>query len=277
MRQRFAFAVLVVAAVCAAPALAQCQKTCDKAKTCQSKDKAKACCQSKDKAKTCCQAKTACAAGKAAAGHAHAKGAMCSSDVTCDGDVVRYEGIELPRIGFKVNDTLTCCMKSAKEMSKGDATKIKFVVADKTYDKLGDAKSARVKVLEEYYSDMLTVKYAVGDECVGCPMAAKDMASKSGKPLHYRLASFNFADKSSAEKAAEAARAAGEKVTMTCAVGDEKYACPKSAAAAAKTCDKKVEYCVGEQKTGCETTAKTRLIEARITAALKTLAEAAQT
>ena len=37
-----------------------------------------------------------------------------------------------------------------------------------------------------------------------------------------------------------------------------------------------VDYCVGEQRTKCETTAKTRLIETRITTALQTLAKAAQ-
>ena len=94
--------------------------------------------------------------------------------------------------------------------------------------------------------------------------------------MQYSLATIDFAERAAAEKAAEAARAAGEKVTMTCAVGDKTFTCPKGAAEAAKTCGKKVEYCVGEQKTACETTAKTRLIEARIAAALKTLAEAAQ-
>ena len=265
MSKWFAFVALAAAVFCAAPVLAQCQRTCEKAKASQAKGHDKA----------ACQAKATCAQHRAA-GHEHAKGAMCTSDVTCDGDVVRYEGVELPRIGFKVGDTITCCMKSATEMSKGDSGKVKFVVAEKTYDNLGQAKGARLKVLEEYYEGLLTVKYAVGDECTGCPLAAKGLAKKCGKPVQYRLATFDFAERAAAEKAAEAARAAGEKVTMTCAVGDKTFTCPKGAAEAAKTCGKKVEYCVGEQKTACETTAKTRLIEARIAAALKTLAEAAQ-
>jgi hypothetical protein len=267
MKQRFVFMALAAAVLCAAPVLAQCQKSCAQAKSCPSKTPGQACCQSK----------AACPAQHGEVIGAQAKGAMCTSDVTCDGDVVRYEGIELPRIGFKVGDTLTCCMKSATEMSKGDTAKIKFVVADKTYDNLGEAKAARVKVLEQYYDDILTVKYAVGDECVACPMAAKDLASKSGKPVHYRLAAFDFAEQADAEKVAQAARAAGDQVAMSYVVGEKTFACSKEAAQAANTDGKDVEFCVGEQKTGCETTAKTRLIEARITAALKTLAEAAHT
>ena len=267
MRQRLVFAALAAAVLCAAPVLAQCQKPCEKAKSSQCKHHGE----------VGCQHKTADTAKHGAAGHEHAKGAMCTSDVTCDGDVVRYEGIDLPRIGFKVGDTITCCMKAATEMSKSDTAKIKFVVSDKTYGNLGEAKGARLKVLEEYYEDLLRVKYAVGDECTGCPMAAKDLASKSGKPVQYRLAAFDFAEKAAAEKAAEQARAAGAKVRMSWAVGEKTFCCPTTAAKVAKTDDQKVEYCVGEQKTPCEITAKTRLIEARITAALKTLAEAAQT
>ena len=266
MRQRFAFAALVAAVLCAAPALAQCQKSGEKSKSCSSKGQSPA----------CCQGKTTCTAQQVAASGAQAKSATCSSDVTCDGDVVRYQGAELPRIGFKVGDANTCCMKSANEMAAGDAAKIKFVVGEKTYDNLGQAKSARLKALKAYYEDILTVGYAVGGECTGCPMTAQDLAKKSGKPMQYRLASFDFAEKPHAEQAAKAARAAGEKVTMSWAVGEKAFDCPVDATDAAKTCGKNVEYCVGDQKTPCETTAKTRLIEARIAVVLKSLAEAAQ-
>jgi len=266
MMQRFAFATVAAVILCAAPVLAQCQKTCQKAKTSQSTDKGKA----------CCQGKTGCPAMQAA-GTDKAKTAMCSSDVTCDGDVVRFKDVELPRIGFKVGETITCCMKAAKQMTEGDTAKIKFVVAEKTYENLAEAKAARLKVLEQYYQDVLTVKYGVGDKCVGCPLAAKDMAEKCGKPVRYRLATFEFAEKARAEEVAKVARTAGDKVAMSWAVGEKGFDCPMRAAEAAKTAGKKVEYCVGEQKTPCETTAKTRLIEARIAAVLKTLATAAQT
>jgi hypothetical protein len=265
MLKRYAVAAVMAALLCAAPVAAQCQATCRKAKTCSAKQETKA----------CCQAKTICPAGQAAAGD-KAETAMCSSDVTCDGDRVRVEGIELPRIGFKVGEVITCCMKSARQMAEGDASKIKFVVAGKTYDTLNGARTARLSVLEDYYEDILTVKYSVGDKCVGCPMAAQEMAKECGQPVRYRLAAFNFAERAEAEKVAEAARAAGDKVAMSWAVGDKEFCCPTGAAQAAKASGQKVEYCVGEQRTSCEATAKTRLIEARITAALEVLAKAAQ-
>jgi len=265
MMQRFALATLAAVILCAAPVLAQCQKTCEKAKTSQSTGEGKA----------CSHGKTTCPAMQAA-GTDKAKTAMCSSDVTCDGDVVRFKGVELPRIGFKVGDQLTCCMKAAKQMVAGDTAKIKFVVADKTYENLGEAKAARLKVLEQYYEDVLTVKYGVGDKCVGCPLAAKDMAEKCGKAVRYRLAAFDFAEKARAEEVAKMARAAGDKVAMSWTVGEKGFDCPMRAAEAAKTGGKKVEYCVGEQKTTCEVTGKTRLIEARIAAAIEVLAKAAQ-
>jgi hypothetical protein len=250
MKQRFAFVALFVAVFCAAPVLAQCQKPCEHAKSCASKTQCKASCQSK----------TPCLHGHGEGDQEHAKDAktaMCASDVTCDGDRVRFESIDLPRIAFKVGDTLACCMKSATQMAEGDSKKIKFAVAGKTYDNLGDAKVARLEALEKYYDDILTVKYAVGDECTGCPMAAKELAKTHGKPVRYRLGTFDF-----------------EKESWV--VGDTTFDCAEHAAQAAKSNGQKLEYCVGEQKTTCETTGKTRLIEARITEALGVLAKAAQ-
>lgn len=266
MVQRLAFTVLVSMVLSAAPALAQCQKTCEKAATCQSKDSGQGCAHGQD----------GCSAKAASGEHEKTKGAMCNSDVTCDGDVVRFEGVDLPRIGFKVDGTLTCCMKSAKSMAGDDLSKIHFVVGEKTYPNLPEAKAARLVLLEQYYDSLLAVKFAVGDECTACPMTAKDICKKSGKPVRYRLASYEFAEKSDAEKAVELARAAAEKVSMDWVVGEKKYHCPTEAAAAAKANGGKIEYCVGDQKTPCETTGKTRLVEARITAALQALAQAAQ-
>jgi len=268
MRHRSVFVILVAAVLCATPALAQCKKTCEKAKPCQSK--------SQDKG--CSHGKTISADGHHAK-HAHehaegAKSAMCTSDVTCDGDLVRHEGIELPRIGFKVGEKITCCMKSATEMSAGDPAKIKFVVADKTYVNQGEAMEARLTVLGKYYEHLLTVEYAVGDECTACPLTAKDLAHKSGKPIRYRLAASDFADKAQAENVAAEARAAGERITMSWVVGEETFCCPGHAGQAAEKNDKKLEYRVGEQTTVCETTAKTRLIETRIAAVLETVAKA---
>ncbi len=163
--------------------------------------------------------------------HEHGK-AMCSSDVTCDGDRVRYEGVEIPRIGFLVEGQLTCCMESAKRLSKGDPSKIKYVVAGKKCKNLEEAKVARLKVLEEFYSDLFTIKKI------------------EGKPTVYRLAGYGFANEDGAKKAAASARTVAEKATVSNA-GDKPAATD-------------------------ETAIKTRLIEAKITAALDVVMKAAK-
>lgn len=260
MSKRLAIASIALVIFAAAPVLAQCQHQGETAKSKQ--------CSMKEGHKCSMQCQSA---GKHAT---KADTATCSSDVTCDGDTVRVKGVDIPRIGFKVADKLTCCMKSAKEMAEGDEAKIKFVVADKTFDRLIEAKAARVKVLEKYYDEMFTVKYAVGDQSTRCPLAAKDLAKKAGKEIRYRVVAFNFSDPAEAEKASKTAREAGDKVAMNWAVGDRKFDCPMRASDAAKDKDKKVEYCVGDRKTTCQTTAKMALNEARIKAALEALAKA---
>ncbi|MFH1418025.1 MAG: hypothetical protein ABII12_07060 [Planctomycetota bacterium] len=131
------------------------------------------------------------------------KSAMCSSDVTCDGDRVRYAGVDLPRIGFLVDGQLTCCMESAQRLAKGDPSKIAYVVAGKKCKNLEEAQTARLKVLEEYYADVLTIKH------------------DADKPMPYRLAAFGFKTEDEAQKAATSARAAADKVTMPSVVGEQ--------------------------------------------------------
>ena len=276
MKQRFAVAALLLAVFGMTPVWAQCSKTCEHAKTCTKSSEAQAPTQEKE---GCTHQHNDAQAEPADAHHEHvkdAKTAMCSSDVTCDGDVVRHQGIEIPRIAFKVGDTLTCCMKSATQLSGGDTSKIKYAVADQAYPTLEEAQTARLAVLEKFYEDMLTVKYAVGDECTACPNAAKSLAEKAGKPVHYRVANFDFSKQEDAEKLAKVAHAAGDNVTMTWAVGDEKFECPAHAAEAAKASNQPLQYCVGDQTTPCETTAKTRLVETRIQAAIDVLTKAAE-
>jgi hypothetical protein len=207
--------------------------------------------------------------------HEHGKSAMCTSPVTCDGDRVDYEDIKIPRIEFMVDGKQTCCMKSAKTMAGDDMSKIKFVVAGKECKDLAEAQVARLKVLGEFYKGLLTTRYAVGEERFTCPKKAAEHAKSTGKPVQYRLGAFTFKTEADAKKAAEQARAAAEKIKMQCAVGGKKFTCPKEAAEFAKSSGKKVEYRVGEATTSCETTAGTRLIEAKITTAIDILKKAA--
>jgi hypothetical protein len=245
-------------------------------------------------------------------------GATCQKDKsTCSktGDMAGKEGCKdkalaasgMPVMHYKVGEKTTCCPKAAAEMAKADDATIKYVVNETEYTNNSEALQAYAKVLDEYLGTLTSVRYAVGDKCVNCPMAAAALAKDSGETVKYRVASFTFADKAAADKAADAARTASEKVEMTMVVdGQEtkcdaaaKATCHKSAddATASKTCDKSAhdatakktcdksadgataaktcEYRVGDTKTCCAATAKVELAKARIETAQKALEEIA--
>jgi hypothetical protein len=186
-----------------------------------------------------------------------------------------------PLMQYKVGDRTTFCPKQAAEWSKAkDDLKVRYVVNETEYTDKAAALQAYQTALDEYLPKLSAVRYAVGDKCVACPLEAASLAKETGSTVHYRVASFTFADRAQANQAAEAARAAADNVKMTYVVGGKEYTCDKEAqhscqakggAATAKKC----EYKVGEMKTCCETTAKVELTSARIIAAYQALALAA--
>jgi hypothetical protein len=232
-------------------------------------------------------------------------GTTCQKDKsTCakSGDMASKEGCKdkslaasgMPVMHYKVGEKTTCCPKAAAEMAKADDATIKYVVSETEYADKSEALQAYAKVLDEYLGTITTVRYAVGEKCVNCPLAAMALAKDSGETVKYRVAGFTFADKAAADKAADAARTAADKVELTMLVdGKEtkcdaaaKKTCDKSAhdATAKKTCDKSAddataaktcEYRVGDTKTCCAATAKVELAKARIETAQKALEEIA--
>ncbi len=214
---------------------------------------------------------------------AHASGACAGDKTSCGGKIpcsptgeccpANAAFAAMPAIKYRVGTETTDCPKTAGELAKGDKGAIKFVVADKEYADEVEAKKAYATALDEYLKDITTMKYAVGKECVACPMTAESMAKKDGQPVKYRLATFEFADKAKAEKAAVAAKEAADKVAMKWAVGDKSFCCDKMAAEAAQKDGKKVEYCVGDKKLQCPVEASVELELAKIDAAVHALME----
>ena len=195
----------------------------------------------------------------------------CSSACSEGGKAV---AVKMPRMSYKVGDKEVCCSSEASELAKGDKSKIQFVVAGKSYGNQGEATDALATALDGFMNEVTTVKYAVGDNCVACPNAAKEMASKDNKKVQYRVASFNFEKQEDAEKAVKVAKDAAAKIEMKMMVGDKCYQCPMSAGDAAKKENKTVEYVVGETKACCDKEAKVNLAKARIDAAMKAMSEA---
>ncbi len=248
------------------------------------------CCQAKAKKGTCSakQGKAACADKQKKAGCCDADKkpgckdkASCKSkdgkeacgEVNCVGEQVRYKGVVMPRMVYQIGDQKLKCPKSAAKLAKEKNLPIKYVVGDQTFSDKAKALDAYAGMLEKYYDELLTVKYAVGGKCVSCPNAAAEMAKQKGKKVCYQVGSFCFKDRAAAEKAAKMARATGDKVTMKIMVGNEAFDCPVHAAESAKAKGKSVTYCVGKLNTTSETVAKIQLQISRIKAAIDEIAK----
>lgn len=206
------------------------------------------------------------------AGGAEAK-AVAGEGTTCNKEVVAKACANMPAMTYKIGDKTTCCSHQADELAKGDAKAIKFVVAEKEYSDKTEALKAYNELLGGHLKEITTVKYAVGKECMACPVSAGEMAKKEGKKVEYRLASFNFAEKTSAEKAATVAKEAAEKVSIKVVVGERQFACPIEAGTVAKASGKPMEFVIGEVHTQCYDTAQVELAKARIEAALAAIAK----
>ncbi len=178
----------------------------------------------------------------------------------------------MPVMTYRVGDKECCCPKGAAQMAKTDKAEIKYVVAGKAFDDQGEAMTAYADALDKYMGQMMTVKYAVGDDCVACPMEAAELAKKSDGKIKYRLASMTFDSKEQAEKAAKAAREAADKVTMKALVDGKEVDCSKAKACSDK--NEKVEYAIGDTKTCCDKQAKVELAKAKIQAALAAIENA---
>jgi len=248
-----AVAIVVVASLaCRAPAQCSASKAKDQTAAARS-----------DEGKTCHKDKAACPKGEQTAAER--------------GKLLAASGA--PLLQYKVGDRTTCCPKQAGEWAKDDL-QVRYVLNETEYTDQAAALNAYQKALEEHLARMNAVRYAVGDQCVGCPLEAASLAKQTGGAVQYRVASFTFADSARADRAVEAARAAADSVKMTYVVDGKEFTCDKAAKhscqakggeATAKTC----EYKVGETKTCCETTAKVELTSARIIAAYQALALAA--
>jgi hypothetical protein len=182
----------------------------------------------------------------------------------------------LPAMKYKVGDATVECPDKAKELAKGDAKSIKFVVGTKSFDDVVGAEKELTSAYETFTTEATTVKYAVGDKCVSCPMSAGELAKKENKKMAYRLASYDFASEEAAKKAIASAKEAAGKVELKTMVGDKCVACPVEAKELANKEHKKVEYVVGESKTCCDVEAKMNLAKARALATLAALEKASK-
>ena len=120
--------------------------------------------------------KSSCAAQAAAAGK--------DDKSACAGKAAALAG--MPQLKYKVGDETTPCSVQAAKLAGGDEAKIKFVVGGTEYSNKTEAMQAYATELKNHLATVTSVRFAVGDKCVSCPMAAGAMAQTSTrKPEKY--------------------------------------------------------------------------------------------
>ena len=170
----------------------------------------------------------------------------------------------LPSMQYKVGDEVTSCSKSAGKMAKANGGKMQYVVSEQVFTDEGEAIVKLASLLESEIASLSSIQYAVGGECVQCPLRAKDLAKKSDSKIAYRVAGIDFDSREKAQKAVEAVKAALTSVKMTYKVGDQSFCCDKMAGAKAKETSSKLVYVVGDEETGCSQSAKPKLAKHKI-------------
>lgn len=202
----------------------------------------------------------------------------CKPDKLCPtggGELAGGKGT-IPAMLIKVGDQTVPCCEKARELAQGDESKIRYVVGDKTFTAKEEAFKAYVDLLEDYFSELTTVRFCVGEKHIRCPASAEDLARKQGGKVEFALAGFRFASKEAAEKAAAGARDSATQIKMKMVVAGKEYDCATMARQVAQKNNCQVEYFVGDTKACNESEAEVALWRARILAAAEVLHKANQ-
>lgn len=176
----------------------------------------------------------------------------------------------LPTMKYKIGDDVTCCSKSAAAMAKKSNTKMQYMVGDDVFSTEKEASAKIVAAYEMEVNNLNSMQFSVGNDSFHCPMSAKDKAKSTGKTLAYRVAGFDFSEKSKAEDALKKIALTVADVKMSYKVGDQKFCCDKMAGAKVKETGSTMSYIVGDVETTDEYSAKMKLAEAKIRAIIRT-------
>lgn len=172
----------------------------------------------------------------------------------------------MPAIQYRIGAETTGCSKSAASMAEKSGKSIEYLVGDDAFASEGKAIAKLTSVLDREIETMKSIRYVAGGKCHGCPMTAKAIAKSSKTAIGYRVAGVDFAKKSDAQNAIDSIAKAIANVRMTYKIDGKSYGCEKTAGSKCKKSGKEMTYVIGDTETGCHTSAKLRLAEARIRA-----------
>jgi len=204
-------------------------------------------------------------------GHGKAKA------VTLTADTSRVDGVmgTLPTIQYKVGEQVVGCPKAANMIAEQSHKPVQYVVGEETFEKEGDAEVKLASVLEAKLEEMQGVQYAVGSDCVRCPVTAKSLAKEKKAEVAYRVAGVDFKDQEKADKAVTLVADAVKEVKMTYKVDGQSFCCDQMAGMKVKETGKPMTFVVGAEETPCDQHAKLLLAQAKIHAAVAAAAQLA--
>lgn len=178
----------------------------------------------------------------------------------------------LPAMKYQVGTQSFCCPKAAGFAAEKESKPVEFLIGEEKFAKEYEAEARLVSLLDTELQAMSSTQFAVGGECMRCPMSAKTLAKKNNSKVMYRVAGFDFADKVQAEQTVKLVSDAVAKVEMSYKVDGQSYKCSMTAGAKCKSSGTKMTYVVADQETNCATAAKMLLTQAKIRAAVETAA-----
>lgn len=162
---------------------------------------------------------------------------------------------KLPKITFAVGEGTLCCEKRAAALAEKSGERIHYCVGELQFDAKADAQVALVEATEMFVSTFAephtcktSGKITVADNELHCIFCARSLARKMNEAM--------------------------DGVQMTYLVGQDKFACPQTAAKLAKEAGLDKQFVVGDEKTHCEQTARLNLAHAKYEAAMTVLTEA---
>lgn len=244
-----------------------CDKPCNSAQltsdTPKSEDKAHAGCSHAKKAAEAVDAKDE---NKAHAGCSHAKSAAMTADSSggCPKSAKMQAVLaSMPTLQYRVGTEVTPCEKTAGAMAEKASAKVEYMVGDEAFADRAAAQAKLVTLLDTRVEEMQTLQFAVGSDCMKCPMTAKRVAEEKKAQMAYRVGGVDFETREAAEKALEAVKIAAASVKVAYKVGDESFCCDKMAGARAKETGKPIVVQVADAETTDKYEAQVRIDQAK--------------
>ena len=169
----------------------------------------------------------------------------------------------LPTITYRVGDTVTGCSMSADAIAEKSGKKVEFLVGDEAFAGKGEAMVKLTALIEAKVDKMQSMQFVAGGKCHGCSVTAKSVAKAANGKVAYRVGGVDFDSKDQAQLVLASIKEALSELTMSYEVDGKTYKCGQTAGAKCKKSGAKLTYVIGDEKTGCETTAKLKLAEFR--------------